>query len=366
MITSMHIENFKCFKDFDIELGPFNVLIGPNDSGKTAFLQAVRMVSGVTPKEIISMESLSQRLGFWLSHMSVWMQDPAAEIAIKAVARGGGMRSMAFSLRSRSDAHVLADVDDPAEIAAQTGDWKARCHRKCIGEAGCYRFDPEALRLPSLLKTEMKTTGEGLATFIDDLNRLEDRSHFTELSEKFRERFPHYTVIRIDKAEVMVPRDPVKPTTGTIQRIPRDAFVLNFRTSRNGVISAQDVSDGLMVSLAFMAIGHSPHPPNILLIEEPENHVHHASLKDIVATLKQLSEDKGVQVILTTHSPYLLDQVEPEEVHVFHKDDEGAVHTARLSDHPEVEGLKKHFMTGEIWTGFESDEDIVKKAGTFE
>jgi len=34
MITSMHIENFKCFKDFDIELGPFNVLIGPNDTGK--------------------------------------------------------------------------------------------------------------------------------------------------------------------------------------------------------------------------------------------------------------------------------------------------------------------------------------------
>ena len=43
----MHIQNFKCFKDFDIELGPFNVLVGPNDSGKTAFLQAIRLVAAL-------------------------------------------------------------------------------------------------------------------------------------------------------------------------------------------------------------------------------------------------------------------------------------------------------------------------------
>jgi len=49
MITSMHIENFKCFKEFDIELGPFNVLIGPNDTGKTAFLQAVRLAGAFPP-----------------------------------------------------------------------------------------------------------------------------------------------------------------------------------------------------------------------------------------------------------------------------------------------------------------------------
>jgi len=103
----------------------------------------------------------------------------------------------------------------------------------------------------------------------------------------------------------------------------------------------------------------------MLLIEEPENWVHHASLKDIVGTLKQLSKDKGVQVILTTHSPYLLDHVDPEEVFVFFKDEEGAVRAKRLSDHPQVETLRKHFMTGELWTGFD-EKDIVEGKGKFE
>jgi predicted ATPase len=95
--------------------------------------------------------------------------------------------------------------------------------------------------------------------------------------------------------------------------------------------------------------------PGILLVEEPENGVHHASLKDIVGTLKQLTQEKGVQVILTTHSPYLLDHVEPQDVHVFRKDEEGAVHARRLSEYPDVQNLKKHFMTGEIWTGLNEE-----------
>jgi predicted ATP-dependent endonuclease of OLD family len=89
----------------------------------------------------------------------------------------------------------------------------------------------------------------------------------------------------------------------------------------------------------------------MLLIEEPETGVHHASLKDIVETLKQLSTEKGVQVILTTHSPYLLDHVEAENVHVFTKDpEEGAVHAKRLSEFEDVADMKSHFMSGEIWS----------------
>ena len=60
MITSMHIENFKCFKHFDIDLGPFNVLVGPNDSGKTAFLPAVAMAGAAGPTNGWQLNSLTQ------------------------------------------------------------------------------------------------------------------------------------------------------------------------------------------------------------------------------------------------------------------------------------------------------------------
>lgn len=116
--------------------------------------------------------------------------------------------------------------------------------------------------------------------------------------------------------------------------------------------------------MAFMALTYAPQPMKILCVEEPENGVHHASLRDIIRTLKGLAMRKNsVQVILTTHSPYLLDQVEPEEVRVFAKDEEGAVHATRLSDYPDMEDMKKHFMTGEIWTSLDESEVVERSRG---
>src|SRR5580704_9540284 len=42
-ITSLRIENFRSIKALDIELGETTVFIGPNNAGKTAILDAVRI-----------------------------------------------------------------------------------------------------------------------------------------------------------------------------------------------------------------------------------------------------------------------------------------------------------------------------------
>ena len=43
VLTRLQIRNFKLFSDADIELGPVTVLCGPNNSGKTAALQAIAL-----------------------------------------------------------------------------------------------------------------------------------------------------------------------------------------------------------------------------------------------------------------------------------------------------------------------------------
>jgi hypothetical protein len=218
-----------------------------------------------------------------------------------------------------------------------------------------YQLDPSALRQPSPISQKMKSTGEGFPTFLDDLLRV-DRKAFGELERVFYARCPYYSVIEIGKRTIT--------TADLDQRTfsAKDAFVLSFRTVHDELLPADSVSDGVMLTLAYLAIAYAPDPPKILLLEEPENGVHHAALKDIVGTLRELSEKKGVQVILTTHSPYLLDLVEPEDVRVFSKDDDGSVRAVKLSDLPDVEDMKKHFRSGEIWTSFEEAE-IVRKAG---
>lgn len=45
MITRVRVQNFKSLKDVSVELTPFTVLIGPNNSGKSNFLSALRFLS---------------------------------------------------------------------------------------------------------------------------------------------------------------------------------------------------------------------------------------------------------------------------------------------------------------------------------
>lgn len=326
MITKMHIENFKCFKDFDIELGPFNVLIGPNDSGKTAFLQAVQLVGHSPFKQTASEPSVvaSKEREVPVGPHCIWRQNKNLEIHI--VAHAGPVNSHQVVLKvvlkpSSSGDRMVCDQPDNGKESYSAP------------MVSYLNFDPQALRLPSLPSARLTANGEGLPAFIDAIHRNPNRSLFANLEAQFRKQFPHYAAIAIE----------------IVQLPSGHAFHLSFQPTSGQLLPAENVSDGLMLSLAFMAISQTPQPPSILLIEEPENGVHHASLKTIIETLRELNK-KGVQIILTTHSPYLLDLVDPEEVRVFEKDEQGAVHAKKLSDFPDLERLKKHFMTGEIWT----------------
>src|SRR5215470_17873141 len=50
MITQIEIDGFKTFKDFKVELAPFQVIVGPNGSGKSNLFDALQLVSqSMTP-----------------------------------------------------------------------------------------------------------------------------------------------------------------------------------------------------------------------------------------------------------------------------------------------------------------------------
>ena len=103
--------------------------------------------------------------------------------------------------------------------------------------------------------------------------------------------------------------------------------------------------------MAYLAILYLPEPPRVLLIEEPENGIHPARLKEIIRILKQLvSEQSHTQVLMTTHSPFVLSEFTPEEVTLCQRGDDGAVQVRRLSESQSVRDLANVFSLGEIWT----------------
>ena len=52
MLTTVRVQNFKCLLDTKIDLAPFTVLIGPNDSGKTSFLDALHLLGKTAEKPL--------------------------------------------------------------------------------------------------------------------------------------------------------------------------------------------------------------------------------------------------------------------------------------------------------------------------
>ena len=338
MIQSLHVERFKCFKNFLVDLDPLTVVIGPNDSGKTAFLQALLLWASLGPDQAKNTAELEAQLGFSFGSGTFWREDKSSQI--KLTARLNEKDVLVESLFSGQTLLFRKPLQSSGEAGTKLGG------PGMIPQVGYYRFVPAAMRKPTPLSHNMfrmTGTGEGLATFLDDILRA-DRDAFMALEKDFYARFPEYKRLIIG--------------TSKIENVNAAGHVLRFVTKHGEELAADAVSDGAILCLGFLALYYQTSRTDLLLIEEPENGVHHSRLKDIVGILRSVQEQKGLQVILTTHSPYLLDLVEPEHVRVFAKDKEGAVHARKLSDYPEVDRLKKHFMSGEIWTGL-SEEEIV-------
>ena len=76
MLTRVEMKGFKCLHDVDVDLGPFNVLIGPNDSGKSSFLQAwwsrrTNASGGMRKGDCRLVQSRSVRVSWMLGRRSV-------------------------------------------------------------------------------------------------------------------------------------------------------------------------------------------------------------------------------------------------------------------------------------------------------
>jgi predicted ATPase len=223
-----------------------------------------------------------------------------------------------------------------------------------------YRWNPQFLALPvapdANRRFRMESNGFGLALCLDEIMGY-DREQFAKLEKRFTEIFPHINSIVLQQESAY--RAPVdNPEQVTIlQRT--DGKGLYFRLN-NGhqLIPASQASDGTLLVLAYLAVLYLPKPPRVLLVEEPENGIHPKRLHDILTILRELTHEQShTQILLTTHSPYVVDLFEPEEVTLCTKLDSGEVKTTRLSESPTIRKQIDVFTLGEIWTA-EDDETI--------
>ena len=197
------------------------------------------------------------------------------------------------------------------------------------------RFDPNALRQPTrqLLANEpiqfLDETGLGLASVYQAINSR-DVDTFVAIRDQVRKYFPTIQNILVPSVE-------------------GNAVVLQVRLTDNTLVPAEALSEGLLYFLAFAALRHLSES-RLFLVEEPENGLHPARIGEVMDTLREIS--KTSQVIIATHSPLVVNELEGDEVSVVTRDPKLGTRSILLKDVPDFADASKVYRPGEFWVSY--------------
>ena len=318
MLTEIRFHNFRVLSDASLKLGPFTLIVGPNGCGKSTALQsftAMQQADGLQFASLTSIDSardLTADVGLTFAFQDgqpvgrKWLADPAKQMQYLAQLRGSAV---------------------PKELLA-------------IRSARIFSLDPVAIAEPTQVKaqTVLQSNGGGLAGVLQDM-RDQHPERFEGLVDELRRWLPDYNHL--------------------LFQTPRDNFKsVSLRTTvGHYAIPASDLSHGTLFALAMLTIAYLPEPPAIVGVEEPDRGMHPRLLREVrdalyrVASPDSTGESRpAVQVIATTHSPYMVDlfRDHPEEVVLAQRDGLHATLT-RLTDQPNWDEIIQDAQLGDLW-----------------
>lgn len=115
---------------------------------------------------------------------------------------------------------------------------------------------------------------------------------------------------------------------------------------------AQQMSDGTLKLFAYLLLLEDPAPPLFLCIEEPENGLYHKLLETLANEFREHASGRrgGSQVFVTTHQPYFVNALDPQEVWILDKGPDGLATIRRASDEPIVNNMAAEGLPlGSLW-----------------
>ena len=115
---------------------------------------------------------------------------------------------------------------------------------------------------------------------------------------------------------------------------------------------AGQMSDGTLKVFAYLLLMEDPEPPPFICIEEPENGLYHKLLESLASELRSHATGKrnAPQVFVTTHQPYFVDALQPNEVWVLKKGTDGFSQIMRVSEIALVNNMVEQGLPlGGLW-----------------
>jgi predicted ATPase len=355
MLKRFRIQSFKAIGNLDITLDRLTVLVGPNACGKSSVLQAMSALCQMRDK------SPSEIFGATASIQELTTRDATAPLLLRAEAESFAIEWCANQL-SRGDSWSKPDEAPRLSYESAEGrrDYASFWSRpsepvedtRILPKAELFRFELEYLVAPAEVSPDPKlaASGRGLAAVLGQL-ALEYPDVFQRIKQAAGTIIPSIRDIR--------PRIARLSEKGLLpgQQPKFPAYELLFDTRSGGGIPAHAMSDGTMRVLALLtaALGHDA--PNLILLDDIERGIHPRAMIDLVGLWQRtLDEVPDLQIVATTHSPDLLDQLEPSQIRLLWLGDDGLTQCVAMNEHPDFDTWRGIMTPGEMWAVFDRED----------
>ena len=350
-ITRLWARNFKSIRELDLELGALTVLVGPNASGKSNVLDVLRFISYALQRDLDS--AIASRQGIGAVRRST-PRGGSRDVEVGFMAERGGFQiEYKFVLGSRSGIYRVKrerGVVTPADPEEEPIEFEVREGRlvkpRALDEE---QLEPSELALPLLRRVLFSRPVERggkrrrISETYRDVNAVLNFYSWMQIYRLFPDdmrepRKPTNSFLLIEDGHNLasVLRGMVKrkaPYLAEIKRalgqvVPGFADmhvqqsggfnVVKLRHSAgedNGGGSTFDLSqesDGTVRLLGLLTALYQEHPPTLIGIEEPELTIHPGALATLAEVMVEAAS--RTQVLVTTHSPDLIDRLPIESL----------------------------------------------------
>lgn len=330
MIESIYASNFRSLgSDAKIRFGPLTILVGTNGSGKSNALDSLQFVADCMR---IGLEgSITKRHG--IRAVRRWSSGHPHNVSITLKIKGNDFRAeYSFSIAGAKEEEYRVASEDALitkhdgsvhKFRIREGDWLDGPHdlKPSVTSlnlalplvAGDSRFKPLADQLRSIAVYSIFPDTLRKPQKYDPTKPMQEHGEnwVSILKDQPKAEWNPELVSALSKLTGDIRDIRIKPVAGFLT-----AQFMHYsnKGSRNKWFESNQESDGtLRVAGILTSLIQQP-PLTVIGVEEPELTIHPGAIPLLVDFLKQPT--KNSQVVITTHSPDLLDHVDADDVRV--------------------------------------------------
>ncbi len=342
--SHLTVRGFKSIAALDrFEFGSLNVLIGPNGGGKSNLLDVFRMMAALARRQLQLFVAREDGPDALLHRGRKHTPDMEVEVVFPDLAYRAGLTAVGE--------HLVFTREETGLGWVGSGHYESELETKeRIEDAHPFgRFLMKAMSEWRVYHVHETGLGAGVRQaqpVRDNLELHADGSNLAPFLRHIRERHPESYGRILDTVRLAAPYiEDFFYREEPSERVELEWLEKNGEPGR--VCGPRQLSDGTIrfACLATLLLQPAHMQPSTILIDEPELGLHPAAITTLAALLKRASEAR--QVIVSTQSVDLLNEVSPDDVVVAERSDGASVF--RRLDLDQLSKWLDDYSLGELW-----------------